>query len=223
VWKQSVDFLRERDPLPIEPSGSESTLQVSYTVFPTGTAETIRSLDAFVDLPLGVLAYVVSLELIVVGAIATAGWMTMNHVSEIPFRLRRFFVYLAGLSLLYFLARLGSAVNLDYAPRTLLAGLVALAVLSFIAVRLFFLPVAILHEKGVVTALQASWHRSVSHGAPLFGLIVILGLASGWIAQLPFVGVVLSSTIGGTVHAVALVVLYEWYDESIIKSAAKRQ
>jgi len=218
----AVDYLREHDPLPIQPSGSESALQVSYTIFPTGTSETMRSLDAFVDLPLGVLAYAVSLELVVVGAVATAGWLTMKHTSDISFRLRQFFVYLAGLSLFYFLARLGSAVNLDYAPRTLLAGIIALAILSFIAVRLFLFPVAILHEKGIVTALRASWHRSKSHGAPLFGLIVILGLASGRIVQFPVVGAVLSSTIVGTLHAVALAVLYDWYDESTVNTTAKR-
>ena len=204
-----VDYLRERDPLPTEPFVSESTFEVTYMVYPTGTSETVRSLDAFVDLPLDVYIYAISLELLVVGGVAIAGWLTMKRVSEVPYRPRRFLTYLGGVSVLYFIARVGNVVNLEYSPESLLSGIAALIIIALIAVRLFLLPAAILHEKNLQTAFQASWNRSKSHGAALLGLVVLFGLASQWIAGIPLVGVILSSTIVGTIHAVSLAILYE--------------
>ena len=210
-----VDYLRERDPLPTESFVSESTFEVTYMLYPTGASETARSLDAFVDLPLDVLVYAISLELLVVGGVATAGWLTMKRVSEVPYRTRRFATYLGGVSVLYFIGRVGNALNLEYSPESLLGGIAALIIIAFIAVRLFLLPAAILHEKNLQTAFQASWNRSKSHGAALLGLIVTFGLASQWIAEIPLLGVILSSTIVGTIHAVSLAILYELYTDPL--------
>lgn len=203
-----VDVLRERDSLPVQPSGSASALEITYSLYPTGTMETSRSLDALVDLPLDVLAYAAGLELLVVGTVAIAGWLTMARVSETSLRPRRFVVYVGGVFLLYLLENSGTAIDLDLSVNSLLVAVVAFAGLAFVMVRLFFLPVAILRAEPLRAAPRESWRRSRGQGITLLALIVIIALASDWLAALPYIGVVLSVTIVGTVHAVSLVVLY---------------
>ena len=204
-----VDGRRERDSLPIQPPGSESTLDGSFSLYPTGTTETGRSLDALVDLPLEVLAYGVGLELLVIGAVATAGWLTMTRVSETSVRPRRFVVYAGVVSLLSLLENSGSAIDLTLSVRSLPVAVVAFAGAAFVTVRLFFLPVAILRAEPLRAAPRESWRRSRGQGVTLVALIVVIVLASGWLAALPSVGVVLSVTIVGTVHAVSVVALYD--------------
>jgi len=203
-----VDRLRVRDRLPVEPPASESTLQIAYSVYPTGATATSRSLDALVDLPLDVFLYAVGLELLVVGVIAAAGWITMIRASSTVPSPRRFLVYAGGVSILYLLNHLGTAVDLNLSVNSLLVAIGAFGMLAFIAVRLFFLPIAVLYAEPLRTAPLVSWRRSRGHGVPIFLLIVGMGLISGWLVSVPSVGVVLSVTVVGTVHAVALANLY---------------
>ncbi|WP_198947989.1 MULTISPECIES: hypothetical protein [unclassified Halorubrum] len=206
-----IGRFRIRDPLPVEPPVSGSTLQIVYTVYPTGTTATSRSLDALINLPLDVLLYAVGLELLAIGAIATAGGITMVRASDRMVSRRRFLVYTGGISVVYLITHLGTAIDLDVSVNSLLVALGAFAVLAFVAVRLFLLPVAVLFAEPLRSAPVESWRRSRGHGVPLFALIVGIGLTSGWLVAIPYVGVVLSVMTVGTVHAVALTTLYELY------------
>ena len=204
-----VDVFRERDPLPVQPTVSESTLQITHSLYPTGTTETSRSLDALVDLPLDTFAYATGLEFLAIGIVAAAGWLTMTRASETAARTRRFTVYTGGILLLSLLEHSGSAIDLDFTPNSLLVAIAAFAVLAFVAVRLFFLPIAVLHVEPLRAAPKESWQRSRGYGAVLFALIVMFGLASGWLATLPYIGVVLSMTVVGTTHAISIAILYD--------------
>ena len=204
-----VDVFRERDPLPVQPPVLESTLQISYSLYPTGTTETSRSLDALVDLSLGAFAYATGLELLAIGIVAAAGWLTMRRASETVFRTRRLIAYVGGILLLSLFEHSSSAIDLNFTPNSLLIAVVAFAVFAFVAVRLFFLPIAVLHVKPLRAAPEESWQRSRGHGIVLFALIVVFGLASGWLANLPHIGVVLSMTVVGTIHAISIAILYD--------------
>ncbi|WP_255681661.1 hypothetical protein [Natrinema sp. SYSU A 869] len=204
-----VDVFREQDPLPVQPPVSESTLQITYSLYPTGETRMSRSLDALIDLPLGEFAYATGLEFLAIGVVAAAGWLTMTRASETVFRTRRFIAYVGWVSLLSLLEYSGSAIDLDFSPNSLLVAVAAFAVLAFVAVRLFFLPIAVLHAEPLRAAPKESWQRSRGHSVVLFALIVVFGLVSGWLADLPHLGVILSMTVVGTVHAVSLVILYD--------------
>ena len=208
-----IDRFRIRDPLPIEPPASETTLQIAYAGYPTGATATSRSIDAVVDLPLDVLLYALGLELLAIGAVAIAGWVTMVRASDRTVSRRRFFAYAGGISVMYLLTHSGTAIDLNVSVNSLLVALGAFAVLAFVAVRLFFLPIAVLYADPLRTAPSESWQRSRGHGLPILALIVGIGVLSGWIAPVPYLGVVLSVTVVGTTHAVALAVLYNSYNE----------
>lgn len=208
----AIDRLRMGDPLPIEPTVSESSLQIAYTMYPTGATATERSLDALVDLPPDVFVYAIGIELLAIGTIAAAGWITMVRVSNESISLRRFLVYLGGVSVLSLLDQLGTVIGLNFSVNSLLVAIGAFTVLAFVAVRLFFLPIAVLCADPLRTAPWNSWRRSRGHGLPIFILVTGFGLVPGWLVSVPYSGVVLSVTVVGTVHAVALAVLYELYE-----------
>jgi hypothetical protein len=213
-----LDRLRLRDPLPVRRPGSGSTLQVVYTPYPTGAPGTVRTLDALVDLPADVFVYALMVELVAVSSVAAASWLTMTWASDVSFSPHGSFVYFVGVGGLYLTERVGTAISLEYSPGSLLVGVTALGIVVFIAVRTFFLPIALLLEPGILAAIRTSWSRSVSHGFALAALIVTLGLGAGWLAELPAVGVLLSAAVVGPVHSVALVVLYERYSDSSVTS-----
>ena len=208
-----IDRLRIRDPLPIDPPTSETTLQITYAGYPTGATSTSRSIDAVVDLPLDVLLYALGLELLAIGAVAIAGWITMVRASDRTVSRRRFLVYAGGISVVYLFTHSGTAIDLNVSVDSLLLALGAFAVLAFVAVRLFFLPIAVLYADPLRTVPSVSWKRSRGHGLPILALILGIGVVSGWIASVPYLGVVLSVTVVGTTHAVALAVLYDSYNE----------
>ncbi|SEH64261.1 hypothetical protein SAMN05192561_11826 [Halopenitus malekzadehii] len=215
-----LDRIRLQDSLPTTRTSSESVLQVTYTPYPTGSPETVRTLDALVNLPADVFAYAIAIEVVAVSAVMAGGWVTMRKVSDDPFSTRGSLAYCAGVAVLFLLSRLGTAVPLVYSPESFLFGIVALAVGALAAVRTFFLPIAILRGPGVLVALRTSWRRSVSHGFSLIGLIIVIGLGSSWLAELPTVGVLLSASIVGPIHSVALVILYERFGNRTYGNAA---
>lgn len=209
-----VDSLRNWDPLPVVSPLGESTITVSYAIYPTGTTATSRPFGALVDLQLPTYAYALSLEGLVIVTVAVAGWFTMVRASDEPFQPRRFLVYLSGVFLIDILSRLADTVGLEYTGGSLLIGISILVLTAIVSVRLFFLPVIVLREDGIVSPLSASWRYSQGHGWTVFAVILFVGIGSWVLAHVPTLGTVLSVTIAGTVHAVSLVVLYRRYVEN---------
>lgn len=210
-----VDLCRQRDSIPAVTGIEESTIHVSYAVFPRGTTTLHRPLGALVDLQQPLFWYALGLEVVAIAAIAVAGWLTMARASDEAFRPNRFLVYVSSVLLLDLLFRVVDASGLEYTGESLLVGLAILALVMGIFVRLFLVPVTMLREGGIVRPVGASWRYSRGRGLTLFGVIVVVGIGSWTLAQVPTLvrvpelGTVLSTTIAGTVHAVSLVVLYE--------------
>lgn len=210
-----IDLWRQHDSIPTVTGVEESTIHISYSVFPRGTATIHRPLGALVDLQEPLFWYALGLEVIEVAAIAVAGWLTMTRASDEPFRPNRFLVYVSSVFLFDLLFRVVDASGVEYTGGRLLVELTILALVMGTFVRLFLVPVTMLREGGIVRPVTASWRYSRRHGLTLFGVIVVVDIGSWTLAQaptlvrVPELGTVLSTTIAGTVHAVSLVVLYE--------------
>ncbi|SDR05033.1 hypothetical protein [Natronobacterium texcoconense] len=214
-----ADLLRETDAVPTASSVGDSTFHVAYSIYPTGTTVTERSLNALVDLELPLLGYALALEVLAVTVIAVAGWMTMMRASDETVHWNRFLVYFGGVFLVTVLFETGDAVGLEYTTGSLLVGVALLGLVLFVLVRLFLAPVAVLYEDGILRPIAAGWRYSRGHGFTLFGVLLVVGLGSWWLAHVPSAGTLLSTTIAGTVHAVSLVVLYDrCRDESTVEN-----
>ncbi|RQG95066.1 hypothetical protein [Natrarchaeobius chitinivorans] len=205
----AAEWLRERDPLPTAPGIDGSTITVSYTFYPTGTPTIVRPLGALVDLPRSTLVYGLGLEVVTLVVVAGAGWLTVARAGGVEPRLDRLGEYVGFVLAIGFSGRLFEEIGLEYTGGSLLVALALLAVVAYVFVRLFLWPVVILLEGRPVRSIRTSWRGSRGQGTTLFGLVVILGLGSWALAQVPHVGTALSVAVVGSVHAVVLVVLVD--------------
>lgn len=198
-----ADWIRTTDPIPmVVPASFQDTLSVQYSIVPMGTHRTVRVADALVDLRLPYLAGAVGLELLVLFAVCAAGYLTLQRALRTTRGRSAALRY--GLLVVFvgFLPEwLGTA---HHTFGNLLIGLVAIGLFTLIAVRLFLLPGFVVLGESFRTAIRRSRHRSHGLGWTLVGLIVVVGVSSWGLAQIPLVGGFLSTAIVAPVHAITL-------------------
>lgn len=201
-----ADWLRTQDPLSVaQPDSFEQTLSVQYSIFPTGTARTVRHADALVDLRVSYLLGAVALELLVPLAVGLAGWLTITRALDSARRPRSLVRYLGVLLAVIVLPWILGAPTIDV--ENVLLGTVALLAAALVLVRLFLLPGLLAAGRPFLTALRESVRVSQGSQWPLFWLIVTVGLTSWGLAQVPIAGGFLSTAVVAPVHAVSLAVL----------------
>lgn len=201
-----LDWLRRTDPLPMATAGSEGTIGLEYTGYPTGVPATARSLEALVDLRLPYLAWGVGLELVALLAVAVAGTVTIGRTLAVgdgwggALAARRLGAYFGLVALFDVIGRLVSSVG----DVGLVAGL-AIAVPLFVAFVGFFLaPAFVVDGAGPVTALRRSARATRGNGWRLLALVLCYGLAAWLLGRVPHVGAALSTALVGSVHAVSV-------------------
>lgn len=202
----AADWLRRTDPLPAyQTPALQKTVSVQYALFPAGTAQTGRTVDALVNLRLRYLLGAVALELAVLLAVAGAGYLTLARVLDTDRRAGAGYRYGAVVSVVQFLPVWLGPV--DITVGNLLVGLVAIGLFSVVAVRLYLLPGLVVAGRPVWTALAESRRRSFGVGWSLFGLIVVFGLGSWALALVPVVGGFLSTALVAPAQAVSIGVM----------------
>lgn len=203
-----ADWIRSTDPIPMAvPDSFRKTVSVQYSLVPMGTQRTVRSVDALINLRGPYLLGAVALELFVLLAVAVAGYLTLQLILDTSGSRRVAARYGLLVVAVGFVPRwLGTA---QLTLGNLLVGLVALVLLSAIAVRLFLLPGLVVGGESVGAALRQSRRRSRGNGWTLFGLIVIIGISSWGLARVPLAGGFLSTAIVGPVHALSVGMLIQ--------------
>lgn len=207
-----ADRFRELDPIPVAtPDSFGQIFSIQYSIVPKGTARTIRHVDALLDLQIPYLVGAIALELLVLLAIGLAGWLTITRALGTQHcfdSLARYLGFLSAVALLF--RGVGSlTVTVD----SLLLDVVAFLVTFLVLVRLFFLPGLLVAGCRYTTALRKSVKASLGKRWTLFWLIVVFGLASWMMAQIPIVGGGLSTVVVAPIHAVSLAVLLQRNDE----------
>lgn len=208
-----ADWLGKQDPIPVAtPGWFEQTLSVRYSLFPMGTARTVRPVDALLDLQTPYFVGAVALELLVLLAVGIAGWLTITRALDAERRLDSLARYLGGLSAMIVLSRLlGSpTINVD----SLLLGVLVLLVAALVLVRLFLFPGLLVAGCQFTTALHESVRESRGKRWTLFWLIVVFGLAYWGLAHTPIAGGFLSTAVVAPIHAVSIAILIQQDDAS---------
>ncbi|SEO78916.1 hypothetical protein SAMN04487948_105150 [Halogranum amylolyticum] len=200
-----VDYLRVRDPVPVQvtPYSLSEGFTVRASLYPTGTSRTTTALDALVDLKLQYLAWVVGLELLSVLAVVVAGGVVVARVTDVPLSVGSVVRYGA------FVVALAAVPSVNFSGASAVVGLVLLVPAYYVSVRLFALPALLIRGDGFRTAARRSWTLVAGIGWSVFGLLVALGVVYSLSALVPVVGPALSTTVAGTLHAVALGLLVD--------------
>jgi len=201
-----ADWIRTVDPIPMQvPNSFRETVNVQFSLVPMGTSRTVRAVGALVDLRLPYLLGAVGLELLVLIAVGAGGYLTLQRALDVETGRTAALRYGVVLALVGFLPQwLGTPrVTLS----NLLVGLVTIVLFSVLAVRLFLLPGLIVAGQSYRTALRQSQRRSYGIGWTVFGLVVVLGLGSWGLAQIPVAGGFLSTAIVAPAHAFSLAAL----------------
>lgn len=209
-----ADWLRKWDPLPVAtPDAFGQTVSVQYSVFPMGTARTVRRVGALVDLQIPYFFGAVALELLVLLAVGLAGWLTITRALGAERRLDSLARYLGVLSAVAILFRVlgSSTITTD----SLLLGALAFFAVYLVLVHLFLFPGCLVAGSQFTTALRESVQESRGQGWSLFWLIVVFGLASWGLAQIPIAGGGLSTAVVAPIHAVSLAVLIRRTDDTL--------
>lgn len=203
-----ADWFRQRDPIPAAtPDSFDQTISVQFSVFPTGTARTVRHADALVDLRTPYLVGAVGLELVVVLAVGVAGWLTITRALDATRRLGSLGRYLGVLSAVALLSRVLEMPTIEV--ESVLLGLLVLITGAFVLVCLFLVPGFLAVGRPVVAALRESVRASRGRRWSLFWLVVCFGLVSWVLARIPIAGGLLSTAVVAPIHAVSLAVLID--------------
>ncbi|WP_132059679.1 hypothetical protein [Halorussus amylolyticus] len=203
-----ADWLRRYDPIPAAtPDWVGRTLSIQYSIFPQGTARTVRPVGGLLDLRTPYLVGSVALELVVVLAVGLAGWATITRALGTERRVGSLARYLGVLSAIAIAPRLLGTPSVDV--ESVLLGVPLVVAFSLVLVHLFALPGLLATGRGFPTALAASARRSRGRRWPLFWLVVVFGVASWGLARVPMAGGFLSTALVGPIHAVSLAVLVE--------------
>lgn len=209
-----VDVLRTRDPIPSATTDAlDRTVSVQFSLYPSGTERTARRIGALVDLETPYLVWGVGIELVALLAVGLAGWLTITRALDGQRRLAALGRYLCLPVALALVPRLAGSPTVDVG---LPVGLVALLVVSFVAVRLFLVPAFLATGRGFGAAIRLSASRSRGWGWTLFGLILLVGVASWGLARVPMAGAFLSTAVVAPVHAVAMAVVLDWPNPSAV-------
>ncbi|QCJ48062.1 hypothetical protein [Haloprofundus sp. MHR1] len=205
-----VDYRRRRDPVPVNVVDrmGGGGIDISYLVYPTGSRATTTPLGALVDLKVAPLFTTLGLELTAFLAVGVAGWLTLSRVLGGRARSAQLFSYLGLLALLHVAFRLLGLVGTVSGPIGLLLFVGTLAVF----VRVFLVPVLVVAGEDISTAFGRSARLTRGHRWTVFGLVLVVGLATFALGSVSPVGPVLSATLVAPVHAVALVVVAEQTD-----------
>lgn len=203
-----ADWLRRWDPIPAAtPDSFERTVSVQYSVFPKGTARTVREVGAVLDLRTPYLVGAVALEALVVLAVGIAGWVTVTRALGTDRRLASLARYLGSLLVIGLLPRLLGSPSIDIASLPL--GALALVVAAAVAVHLFLFPGFLAAGARFTEALRRSVVESRGRRWPLFWLLALFGIASWGLALVPVIGGFLSTAVVAPAHAASLAVLIE--------------
>jgi hypothetical protein len=116
------------------------------------------------------------------------------------------------------LARYGAVVALlwvgvgrfTFEGGAVLLGLPLLIAFFYVAVRLVPLPARLLRGESLRTALGRSWGQTDGHGWALFGVVLVVGVATHLTTSVPVVGPVGSGAVAALHAAVAAVACEAW-------------
>lgn len=205
----AVDALRRRDPIPVlEHAGlDEATVHLEIAGYPTPTGRTTLPLESLVGLELPSLAWGLGLYVCSLLAVAVAGVLTLTRLLDGEARLGALPSYL-GLVAAFDLAH-RAVGSIDLLQGMGLLGLVPLAVLLWVLVRLFAAPGLAAAGATPWTALRESGRRVGGDGWSALGLLAVLGIVAWLLASVPVVGPVLTGAVVAPVHAVAIASLFE--------------
>lgn len=209
-----VDALRTRDPIPaLEHAGlDEATVSLEFVGYPTATSGTTLPLESLVGLELPYLAWGFGLHLVSLLAVSVAGVLTLTTLLDEEAHLGALPSYL-GLVVLFDLAhRLVGSIG--FLQEMGLFGLVPLAVLLWVLVRLFAAPGLAAAGASPWTALRESGRWVGVDGWSVLGLLFVLGIAAWLLASVPVIGPALTGALVAPVHAVAIASLFEHRRES---------
>ncbi|AGB17030.1 hypothetical protein Halru_2448 [Halovivax ruber XH-70] len=211
-----VDVLRRRDPIPAITweSVTPGTINVDYALYPTPQSQTVRPLQALIDLDVPYLLWAAGLEFLVIGSIVLAGVIVINQgladarIDTPPVR-DRFASYLGFVVAVDLLGRFVGGLGV-FQEMPLLIGVPVLIVAAVVGVRLFLTPVLLVAGRSLPVAIRESNQRSFGHGWSFFGLILLFGLGTWVLASVPIVGTLLTGLFIAPLQAVTLVVVFEW-------------
>lgn len=206
-----ADWLRQQDPVPVAtPDSFGQTISIQYSIFPRGTARTVRRVDALLDLRPSYFVGAAALELLVLLAVGLAGWLTITRALAVERRLDSLAGYLGFLSVVVVLPRILGSPTVDV--DSLLLGVLAFLVAALVLIRLFLFPGLLAAGCRATTALRESVRQSRGSRWALFWLLVVFGLASWGLAQVPIAGGFLSTAVVAPAHAISLAVLIRQRD-----------
>jgi len=210
-----VDVLRRRDPIPTITweSVTPGTINVDYALYPTPQSQTVRPLQALVDLNVPYLLWAVGLELLALGAIVLASVIVINQALadariDLPPVRDRFASYLGFVVAVDLLGRFVGGFGV-FQGMPLLIGVPILIVAAVVGVRLFLTPVLLVAGRSLPVAVRESTQRSFGHGWSFFGLILLFGLGTWVLASVPIVGTLLTGLLIAPLQAVTLVVVFD--------------
>ncbi|MDG5819170.1 hypothetical protein [Natronococcus sp. A-GB7] len=209
-----IDALRRRDPIPsLEHAGlDEATIHLEFVGYPTAASGTALPLEALVGLELPYLAWGLGLYVLSLLAVGVAGTLTLTALLGGEAHLESLPSYL-GLVVLFDLAhRLVGSIGL--LQEMGLFGLVPLAVVLWVLVRLFAAPGLAAAGASPWTALRESGRWIGGDGWSALGLLFALGVGAWLLASAPAVGPALTGALVAPVHAVAIASLIEHRRES---------
>lgn len=203
----AADWLRVHDPLPVALPDWTGTLRIVYPLYPAGSVRATREVGAFVDLPGQWLLWAVSLELATILAVGLAGWLTIARALGVPRHPRAGIRYLTLPMAFGLLPYLAGGVDLDVGR--LLVWLLAIAGVSLVVVHLFLVPGFLVAGRGFAAAVAASVRAARGRRWLLFGLVLVLALATVGLRYVPFAEQFLTWAVVAPVHAVALAAILE--------------
>ncbi|WP_408957377.1 hypothetical protein [Natrinema sp. 74] len=205
-----VDWLRRYDPLPTAAAGGDG-ISIEFAGYPTGTHETIRPLEALVDLKLPYLAWGIGLEAVALLTVVVAGVVTIARVADgdteaaqtdVSFG-RQLLAYVGLVVLLHSAGRLLGTVG----TVGVIFGIPLFIGILFVLARFFAAPAYAAAGVGPLSALRRSVRATRNSSLSLIGLVLTFGLAAWLLSAIPYAGTLLSSTLVAPIHAVTSAVV----------------
>lgn len=205
-----VETVRLRDPVPVAPTtAAGSVLDVSFRAYPDAVRSVTTPPAALVGLEPGWLLWTLCVSGVVVVATAAATATTVvwaldrgSVVRSVP-RLATY--HTSVLTAFATVALLKPGLGLFF--------VVVFVASLYVLVKLFLVPALLVWGRSVPAAVRISWEQTGGNRPSLFGLVVLLGLASTLLTNAPgLLGVEVSrrlaaaagTAVVGPVHALAV-------------------
>lgn len=207
-----VDIARRRDPIPTTIDSGLDGLHVElpFLLYPSGAAQTTRSLGAIVELRLPYLLWAVAVELLPLLAVGVAGWLVVSRALGIEPRERSLGVYLGAVLVLT--PAFGVARTLFPTFRAIAFVVIAVPLLLLCAAALtwlFLVPVYLIAGFGLRKSIRLSRDAVQGTEGTVFILIGLFTLAMWLLSRVPLVGGALSTAVVAPIHAVAAVFIHD--------------